>query len=167
MTEARTTTPVFTIQRQFAAPIERVFDAWADPAQMEQWSGPTGSQVTILSGTIAAGATLHSHYRAGDGGESHTLVRYHNVDRPHRLVYDQSFADEHANIITAPFFDHWPQVMRTEVEFVAEGDATRVTLRWTPVDATPAEEAQFASIMESMTGGWSGSFERLDVFLAG
>ncbi len=166
MTDTRTI-PIFTIQRHFAAPIERVFDAWADPAQMAVWSGPTGSQVTVLSGEIAPGATLHSHFRAADGAEMHTLVRYHDVARPHRLIYDQSFADEAANIVKAPFFDVWPHIMRTNIAFVENDGGTRITLTWTPVDATPEEEAMFASMMESMTGGWSGSFEKLDAFLAG
>ncbi|WP_169798318.1 SRPBCC family protein [Sphingomonas soli] len=166
MTDARIT-PVFMIQRHFAAPIERVFDAWADPVQMEQWSGPTGSKVTVLSGGVGPGENLHSHFRAADGAEMHNLVRYREVNRPHRLVYDQSFADAQGNIVKAPFFDVWPHVMRTDVDFVEEEGGTRVTLRWTPVDATPEEEAMFASMMESMTGGWSGSFDKLDEFLAG
>lgn len=165
MTDTRTT-PVFSIQRRFAAPIERVFDAWADPAQMEQWSGPTGSQVTVLSGGIGPGETMHSHFRAADGAEMHNLVRYHEVSRPDRLVYDQSFADADANIVKAPFFDVWPHVMRTDVEFVEDDGGTRVTLRWTPVDATAEEEAKFASMMASMTGGWTGSFDKLDKFLS-
>lgn len=166
MTDARKT-PVFTIQRRFAAPIERVFDAWADPAQMTVWSGPTGAQVSILSGEIAQGATMHARQDSAEGGVMFTFCRYHEISRPHRLVYDQSFADEAGNIVKAPFFDHWPHVMRTDVTFMQDGDGTRLTLTWTPIDATPEEEAQFASIMESMTGGWTGSFDKLDAFLAG
>ncbi len=166
MTDARTV-PVFMIQRRFAAPIERVFDAWADPVQMEKWSGPTGSQVTVLRGGIAAGETLHALSVSAEGQEMHTLVRYHEVGRPHRLVYDQSFADAEGAIVKAPFFDVWPRVMRTEVDLAEDEGGTRLTLRWTPVDATPDEEAMFASVMESMTGGWSGSFDKLDAFLAG
>ncbi len=92
MTDARTT-PVFTIQRRFAAPIGRVFDAWADPEQMEQWSGPTGSQVTVLSGGIGPGQTLHSHYRAADGAETHNLVRYHEVNRYGHREFDDGVVD--------------------------------------------------------------------------
>ncbi|ODP36113.1 SRPBCC family protein [Sphingomonas turrisvirgatae] len=161
------TTPVFTIQRRFAAPIERVFDAWADPAQMAAWSGPTGAQVTVLSGEIAPGATMHARQDSADGAVMFTFVRYLDITRPTRLVYDQSFADEQGNIVKAPFFDHWPHVLRTEVRLEPDGEGTRLTLSWTPVDATPEEEAQFASIMASMTGGWSGSFDKLDAFLAG
>lgn len=161
------TTPVFTIHRRFAAPAERVFDAWADPAQMAAWSGPTGAQVKVLRGEIAEGKTLHASQDTADGGVMFTLARYRTVDRPHRLTYDQSFADGTGAIVKAPFFDHWPHVMRTDVTFTPDGDGTAVTLTWTPIDATPEEEAQFASIMESMTGGWSGSFDKLDAFLAG
>lgn len=161
------TTPVFTIQRRFAATIDRVFDAWADPAQMVAWSGPTGSQVTVLSGEIAPDATMHARQDGADGSVMYTLVRYLEITRPTRLVYDQSFADEAGNVTKAPFFDHWPHVLRTDVSLAEDGNGTRLTLSWTPVGATAEEEAQFASIMESMTGGWSGSFDKLDAFLAG
>lgn len=166
MTDARTT-PVFTIQRRFAASIERVFEAWADPAQMAEWSGPAGSRVTVLSGDIAQGETMHARQDSAEGAVMFTFVRYREITRPTRLVYDQSFADEAGNIVKAPFFDHWPRVMRTDVQLAADGDGTRLTLTWTPIDATAEEEAQFASIMESMTGGWNGSFDKLDEFLAG
>lgn len=162
-----TTTPVFTIQRRFAAPIARVFDAWADPAQMAAWSGPAGARVTVVRGEIAPGATLHARQDSDDGAAMYSLCRYREVVPPTRLVYDQSFADADGNIVKAPFFEHWPRVMRTEVTLEADGDGTRLTLTWTPIDATPEEVAQFASIMESMTGGWTGSFDKLDAFLAG
>jgi uncharacterized protein YndB with AHSA1/START domain len=161
------TTPVFTIQRRFAASIARVFDAWADPAQMAAWSGPTGAQVTVLSGEIATGATMHARQDSADGAVMFTIVRYIEITRPTRLIYDQSFADEAGNVTKAPFFDHWPHVLRTDVRLEEEGDGTRLTLSWTPIGATAEKEAQFASIMQSMTGGWSGSFDKLDAFLAG
>lgn len=161
------TTPVFTIQRRFAAPVERVFDAWVDPAQMAVWAGPTGSRTEVLSGAIAAGETMHARQDNAEGMTMYTIARYHAIERPTRLTYDQSFADEAGNIVKAPFFDHWPHVMRTDVQFEEDGNGTRLTLTWTPIDATPEEEAQFASIMESMTGGWNGSFDKLDAHLAG
>ena len=35
-----------------------------------------------------------------------------------------------------------------------------------PGIAVEAQEAAFGAMMESMTGGWTGSFEQLDAFLA-
>jgi uncharacterized protein YndB with AHSA1/START domain len=34
------TIPVFVISRHFTASPERVYEAWADPTKMAQWSGP-------------------------------------------------------------------------------------------------------------------------------
>lgn len=160
-------TPEFTIQRSFSAPIDRVFDAWADPVQMARWSGPEGTQVTVLSGTIATGATLHARSDAADGGVLHTLCDYRTVDRPDHLVYDQSFADADGNVVPCPFFDAWPATLRTDIRFEAVEGGTRITLRWIPIDPTAEQAASFVAAMESMTGGWSGSFDKLDSYLAG
>lgn len=161
------TAPQFVIQRRFAAPMDRVFDAWADPAQMAKWSGPTGTRVTILSGRIAADDRIHVRSDAADGGVLFTICRYRTVDRPNHLVYDQSFADAAGDPAPCPFFDVWPRTLRTDIRFETDDGGTRMTLRWTPVDATPEEAATFVGAMESMTGGWGGSFDKLDEFLAG
>ena len=67
----------------------------------------------------------------------------------------------------APFFDgKWPLELLTVVTFEDEGEATRVTLTWTPLNATEIERKTFADNMGSMNQGWSGSFDVLDEFLA-
>lgn len=52
------------------------------------------------------------------------------------------------------------------MSFAEEGAGTRVTLTWSPLEATAEEEAAFAAMMDSMTDGWTGSFEQLDDYLA-
>jgi hypothetical protein len=47
-----------------------------------------------------------------------------------------------------------------------EGGGTRVTLTWTPLNATETERQTFAANMASMNQGWTGSFEVLEKFLA-
>jgi uncharacterized protein YndB with AHSA1/START domain len=158
--------PEFMIQRRFAAPIDRVFDAWADPVQMARWSGPEGSRVTVLSGRIDAGETLHARSDAADGAVLFTLCRYLTVDRPSHLVYDQSFADEAGHPAPCPFFDAWPATLRTDIRFEQQDGGTNITLRWMPINASAAELASFIGAMESMTGGWGGSFDKLDLYLA-
>jgi hypothetical protein len=41
-----------------------------------------------------------------------------------------------------------------------------MTLRWTPLNATPQERATFDAASDGMNTGWNGSFERLDTYLA-
>jgi uncharacterized protein YndB with AHSA1/START domain len=48
----------------------------------------------------------------------------------------------------------------------APGGKTSLTLRWSPLDATPQEQSTFDAAHEGMHGGWGGSFERLDAYLA-
>jgi len=41
-----------------------------------------------------------------------------------------------------------------------------VTLRWLPINATAEEQATFDAAHGGMQGGWTGTFERLDAYLA-
>ena len=56
--------------------------------------------------------------------------------------------------------------MRTAVEFADDGEGARVTLTWQPVDATEVERASFRQMLTSTHGGWTGSFDQLEAFLA-
>lgn len=161
------TTPEFVITRRFEAPVARVFQAWTDLDQMAQWSGPEGSRTVVLSGEIAPGAQMFARAEAGGKAYAHTLTRYLEIEPNRRLVWEQSFADEHGNKVEPEFAPGWPVTMRTTVVFEARDGATQLTLTWQPVDATPEQEAVFAANMASMEGGWGGSFAKLDALLAG
>jgi uncharacterized protein YndB with AHSA1/START domain len=158
--------PQFVITRLFDAPVARVFAAWADPDQMAQWSGPKGSQTIVIDGTIAPGAELFARGEYDGQVYAHTLTRYIAIEQDRRLVWEQSFADDQRNKVEPAFAPGWPITLATTVEFEPVGEQTRITLTWQPVDATDAQEAVFAANLESMKGGWSGSFERLDAVLA-
>jgi uncharacterized protein YndB with AHSA1/START domain len=57
--------------------------------------------------------------------------------------------------------------MLTTVTFEEEpGGKTKVTLRWSPINATAEEQASFDAAHGGMQGGWTGTFERLDAYLA-
>ncbi len=159
-------TPEFIITRRFTAPVERVFAAWADPDQMAQWSGPKGARTVVLSGEVAEGSTLFARGERDGEAYVHTLTRYIEIVPSRRIVWEQSFADEHGNKTEPAFAPGWPVTLLTEVDFEPEGDETVITLRWQPVGATPEQEKMFADNLASMNGGWSGSFDKLDEFLA-
>jgi hypothetical protein len=42
----------------------------------------------------------------------------------------------------------------------------KLTLTWSPLDATAEEQATFDAAHDGMNGGWAGTFERLDDYLA-
>lgn len=49
------TTPRFQISRSFAAPRQRVWDAWTDPVQLAAWFGPKGTTGSILAFDLRPG----------------------------------------------------------------------------------------------------------------
>jgi len=163
-----TDTPRFTITRAFAAPRARVWDAWTRPEALAQWFGPKGTCGSILAFDLRPGGEWRGRMDMPDGGGTmYSKFVFREIEPMSRLVWVHGFADAEGNRIRAPFAEQFPLEMLTVVQFADEGEGTRVDVSWTPLDATPEEEAFFVSMMASMNGGWSGSFEQLDEFLAG
>ncbi len=157
--------PVFVISRQFAASPEQVYDAWADPIKLAQWSGPKGSSVDILSGTQKVGQTTISRTASASGPEMFSLCLWRELTPHRRVVWEQSFCTREGVKCAPPFFDDWPQTLLTEVTLEARDEGTFLTLQWTPIEYTEAALAMFANQMPSMTGGWGGSFDKLAEWL--
>ncbi len=155
----------FVINRSFAVDIDTMFDAWTDPDQLVAWSGPVGAQTEYINVDIRTGGK--AFYRM-PFGESviYGNVHYLEVKRPDRLIYVQQFADEDGNPGRHPLAPAWPQSMLTTITFSKEGpDQTRVTLEWEVTDEWTQEELDtFIRGKDSMTQGWTGSFDKLEEF---
>ncbi|MEJ0098699.1 MAG: SRPBCC family protein [Pseudomonadota bacterium] len=155
----------FFITRSFDAGIERVYEAWSDPEQLAKWLPPTGATMRFLRVEPRVGGTSHYAMTTADGQTMHGLVRYLALDKPGRIAYAQQFCDEKENVIRPPFFKDWPLTMLTTIELTAEGERTRVRVRWEPQDATAADIAEFVKQRGGMTVGWTGSFDKLETLL--
>jgi uncharacterized protein YndB with AHSA1/START domain len=157
----------FFIARSFSAHIERVYEMWTDPSHLCQWMPPVGATMRFLRAEPRVGGSS-LYVMTFDGGEPmYGLIRYIALEKPHRIAYTQQFCDENENVTRPPFFSHWPETMLAAVEFTAEdAESTRVTVRWEPQsDASPSDIAEFVKQRGSMTGGWTGSFEKLEAVL--
>lgn len=153
----------FFISRTFDAPIERIYEMWTDPEHLAQWLPPTGAAMRFLRTEPRIGGTSFYAMTAANGMVMHGRVTYLALEKPGRIVYTQQFCDDKEQMIRPPFFSNWPQTMLTTVELVSEDtDRTRVTVRWEPRDATPADIAEFIKQRSSMTMGWTGSFDKLE-----
>lgn len=161
-----TDVPVFTIARHFAAPPERVYQAWADPVQMAAWSGPQGSSVEVLSGEQAEGQSTISRTSSPEGPDMYSLCLWRELKPSTRVVWEQSFCTPEGEKCPPPFFDTWPMTLLTEVDLEPRDGGTFLTLKWTPIEYDEAGLAKFAEMMASMTGGWGGSFDKLAEWLA-
>jgi uncharacterized protein YndB with AHSA1/START domain len=158
---------LFVINRAFDVPVERMFEVWTDPSHLAQWMGPTGSTMEFIRVDIRSGG--NSFYRMEHGG--HVMfgkADYLKVEKPHLIVYTQQFCDEKGKTSRHPMAPTWPETMHTTVQFSEEAsDRTRVTVTWEVVGKTsPEEMATFIQGRAGMTGGWTGSFDKLEEYLA-
>jgi uncharacterized protein YndB with AHSA1/START domain len=161
-----TTKPEFRIERVFDAPRERVWSAWTDPVKVAQWFGPKGCTVEVLASDFRPGGSLRARMQQGEYTYYGKFV-YREIVAPERLAYEHGFADPEGNFTASPFGGEWPLRLYTVVTLEELGDKTKLVLTWTPLEASAAEEAAFAHNLDSMTGGWGGSFDKLDELLAG
>jgi uncharacterized protein YndB with AHSA1/START domain len=157
----------FVINRSFAAPIDRVFDMWSDPAHLSSWLPPAGFDMKFRRADIRTGGECFFRMSDAAGFELHARFEYLEVTRPCRIVYVQRFCDANEQVVRHPGMAAFPEVLRTTVLFASEGEhGTRVTVAAETYDGASAEEVDaFRNERTGMTRGWTGSFDELDALL--
>lgn len=157
---------VFIINRSFDAPIDVVFDAWSDPAQLAHWLPPTGMTMKFLEADIRTGGK--SFYSMGNEQvKMFGQIAYLKVERPNTLIYTQQFCDAQRNISRHPMAPTWPETMLTHIRLTAmEANKTLISVHWEVIDPVTAEEMQtFIDGRSGMMQGWTGSFDKLEHYL--
>jgi uncharacterized protein YndB with AHSA1/START domain len=156
----------FVITRSFDAPRELVWQCFIEPERMKEWWGPKGSVIVASKMDLRVGGTYLGAMRAGDGPVMWAKFVYREIAEPERLVWVHSFSDEAGGLTRHPMSPTWPLEMLTTVTFeeVAPGK-TKLTLRWAPLNATAEEQKTFDAARDGMSGGWAGTFERLEAYL--
>lgn len=156
--------PSFIINRSFAAPIDRMFEMWTEPAHLSKWLPPTGFEMDILRADFRVGGDCF--FRMSDRAEVtfHGKFEYREIVKPGRIVYIQRFCDEAENVARHPALPVFPEAMQITILFAAEDDfTTRVTVTSVPMGTVSAEEIDvFTNMRSSMTMGWTGSFDKLE-----
>src|SRR5918997_28241 len=78
---------------EFDAPIERVWQLWADPRQLEGWWGPPTHPSIVDKHDLAVGGEV-TYAMTGPGGEtSRGWWRVTAVDPPRSLEFTDGYAD--------------------------------------------------------------------------
>lgn len=74
------------VKRVINAPVERVFKAWTDPAELKQWHAPEGLTVPEALADGALGGSYKITMRQPDGKDNVVAGVYKEFDPPHKLV---------------------------------------------------------------------------------
>ena len=135
------------LSRRFAAPPERVFDAWLGKSWAE-WLPPAKASCVVVELEPKVGGRYLVRMAMPDGRNVEVTGIYREIDRPRRLVlsWTSSYVKQEA-LIT--------------VSFRADGGGTLMTLR--------QEGFPDVGLRDAYQGGWGGpggSFDKLAAFLA-
>ncbi len=155
----------FVINRSFDAPIDLMFEMWTNPEHVAQWLAPTGFSMQFIRADIRPGGRS-SYSMNGNGFTMYGQAEYVKIEKPNLIVYTQQFVDKDGNISRHPKAPTWPETMLTAVQFTQEGpERTRVTVTWEPHGKVTREELEaFIKARGGMTQGWTGSFDKLEVY---
>lgn len=83
-----------TITAEFAAPVERIWDIYADPRQLEKVWGPPEYPATVVDHDLTPGGRV-TYYMTGPEGDRH-YGYWHvlTIEEPSSFSYEDGFADE-------------------------------------------------------------------------
>lgn len=83
-----------TIASDLACSVERAWQLWADPRQLERWWGPPTYPATFVDHDLTPGARVSYFMTDPDGAKYYGYWDVVAVDPPHRLEVQDGFADD-------------------------------------------------------------------------
>lgn len=149
VTQAPEGTRTLTLSRNFAVPVQRLFDAWADPEQTCRWMGPRNTDCRVDEWDFRVGGNYVIVMISDEGNEFPAHGVFQAIDRPNRLA--MTWAWQHEDFM---------QGIETllDLEFVPAGDGAS-ELRLTHALMPDEEQAG------RHAGGWTSALECLADYL--
>ncbi|GAB2880171.1 SRPBCC domain-containing protein [Streptomyces deserti] len=83
-----------TLIADFAAPLERVWQLWADPRQLERWWGPPTYPATVEEHDLTPGGEVTYFMTSPEGEKYRGWWRITSVAPPTALEFVDGFADQ-------------------------------------------------------------------------
>ena len=83
-----------TLEAEFDASPERVWQLWADPRQLERWWGPPTYPATVTAHDRRPGGQVQYHMTGPEGDQPRGYWNVGVVQPPYRLVFRDGFANE-------------------------------------------------------------------------
>lgn len=150
------------LERMFDAPKELVFRAFSESEHLANWWGPSGWKTENKSFDFKPDGIWHFCMTCIDKGqgefygqESWGKATFHEIIKPEKIVYTDTFSDEEGNVS-----EEAPKMLIT-LNFVEQDEKTKLIIR----NQFKSEEA-LKSVMEmGIVEGMSSQFDELDDYL--
>lgn len=114
------------VSREFAAPVEAVWEAWTNPEMFRRWYGPKGFSVPTCEIDLKVGGRHLWSMASPDGSQMYFTGIYKEIVSKKRLVFTDTMSDAQGNPISLG--DSGPQTIEVLVTFVHADGVTKVTL---------------------------------------
>ena len=157
MTDENSSQDAVVIERTFDAPVALIWQLWTEPEHFKAWFGPAGATIPAANMDVrVGGARLVCMEIDTPGGPMQMRFTgdFLEVEARKRLVYTESMADKHGNVLSssqAGMPDGHPTTTEVTVEFEDLGDGrTKMVMTHSgiPADSPGA-------------GGWAMAFDKL------
>ena len=148
---------MMTVDSEFDATPERVWQLWSDPRQLERWWGPPYYPATVTAHDLRVGGLVEYHMTGPEGDQPRAYWKVLEVDPPRRLV----FLDGLANADGTPNADIPETVQRVSITAI---DDRRTRMLVENVFASQAAMEQLLAM--GMEEGLTGAMGQIDAILA-
>lgn len=150
------------IEREFDAPKDKVWKAYAEKDWFEKWWGPEGWETTAKEFSFKPGGRVHYDMKCVDenqgewfGQSSWGIMVIESIDAPHSFTYTDYFSDEAGTLNKAM------PTLKVTNEFVEENGKTKLISRSIADTADQIEEL----IKMGMVEGFTSQLLKLDELL--
>jgi uncharacterized protein YndB with AHSA1/START domain len=143
-----------TVEAEFDASVERIWQLWADPRKLERWWGPPTYPATFTKHDLAPGSHVEYHMTGPAGDQPQGYWDVLEVEPPRRILF--------RDCCDAP--DGTPRpinTIRVGIEEVAQG-RTRMSIEI----VFPTTEAMEQALAMGTDEGLSRAVGQIDVILA-
>ena len=82
-----------TVEAEFEASVERIWQLWADPRKLERWWGPPSYPATFTKHDLSPGRRVEYHMTGPSGEKYHGHFDVREVEPPRRLLLRDSCAN--------------------------------------------------------------------------
>jgi uncharacterized protein YndB with AHSA1/START domain len=145
-----------TVVAQFAAPVARVWAAYADPRQIERFWGPPEWPATFERHDFTVGGRSEYTMTGPNGQQSRGFWEFLSIDEPHSFEVRDGFRDNDGNEAADM------PTMRMRFTFEPHDGGTRMVT----VTSFPSREALEQLLKMGMEEGMTAAMSQIDGVLA-
>jgi uncharacterized protein YndB with AHSA1/START domain len=146
-----------TVETELGVPVERAWQLWADPRQLERWWGPPTYPATVVDHDLVPGGRVSYFMTGPEGDKSSGWWQVIDVDPPLRLEVIDGFADDSG----APN-DTMPSMTMVVTLAPREQGGTLMTVQ----TRFPSREAMEQLLAMGMEEGILGAVSQIEAILA-